>query len=100
MPAGSRVREKSRFRLYSARAGARAADRVGALFRAALFFTALVVNAGFGAVPRWPTRLVVARFLVAGRFTARLDVFLVAMGTPLCEERAHSRGTVGPADDQ
>jgi hypothetical protein len=96
-PAGSRVREKSRFRLYSVSAGARAADR--AADRAAVLFVAApFCTAVFFAAVRCPARLVVLR--VAGRFTARLDGFVVAMGAPVCEERARDQQTAGPAGDQ
>src|SRR6476469_3667033 len=71
VPAGSRVREKSRLRLYSA-SGVDARVR-GTVFFEADFFVALlrVVVAG--------ERFVAARFFAAGFFTARLVAFLVAM---------------------
>src|SRR6476469_9059655 len=74
VPAGSRVREKSRFRLYSA-SGVDARVFGAVDFFAATFFVAALAGERFVA-----TRFfAVTRFFAAGFFTARLVAFLVAM---------------------
>jgi hypothetical protein len=114
VPAGSFVRVKSRFRLYSASA---------ALFRAAVFpdadfFATDFFVAGFFATARFVTGLFAADFgfvsffgaaflvelfftvvrFVTGRFTVRVRV--VAMMAPWCEEHADGLARVGGSERQ